>query len=312
MDLAGRQILITGGAGHVGAHLASALAGDADVTVLDDLSTGSRDRVPESVAFHEVDVADGEATASYYEGVDVVFHLAVAEKDVAAGARAQFQSNVDVTFGVLDAAIAADVSQLVFTSSSTVYGEDVPRPTPETHGPLAPISAYGAAKAAEEAILSTAVERAGIDIAVARLANVVGPVFDGSVTPDFVEKLRADPDRLEILGDGRQEKSFIHAEDVASALGTIARESDGRFDVYNVGTPSAISINRVAAIVADVLGYDPAFEYTGGDRGWTGDVPRMELDVGRLQALGWDPAYDCDAAVRRAAEQLAASHPPTE
>lgn len=305
MDLDGRRILITGGAGHVGSQLAASLAETSEVIVLDDLSTGRRERIPDSVTFHEVDVADSTATASFFSDVDVVFHLAVAEKDVSAGAREQFEANVDVTFGVLEAAIEAEVEGVLFTSSSTVYGEDVPRPTPESYGPLAPISPYGAAKAAEEAILSTATERADLDIWIARLANVVGPVFDGSVTPDFVEKLTDDPDRLEILGDGRQEKSFIHVEDVATALETIVREDPGPYGVYNVGTPAAISIRYLADIVAEVLECEPRYEYTGGDRGWTGDVPRMELDVDRLQSLGWSPTYSCEEAVRRAATQLA-------
>lgn len=305
MELTDRRVVITGGAGHVGAQLALEVKDHADVLVLDDLSSGDRDRVPDGVAFHRVDVTDPTATASLFEDAEVVFHLAVAEKDVAAGAREQFQANVDVTFGVLEAAIDAGVEQLVFASSSTVYGELAPRPTPESYGPLAPISAYGAAKAAEEAILATSVETADLTVAIARLANVVGPVFDGSVIPDFVEKLKRDPDHLEILGDGRQEKSFIHVEDVASALVTIASEQTDPYDVYNVGTPTATSIRTVAELVAEVSGCDPTFAYTGGDRGWTGDVPRMLLDVDRLQSIGWSPAYDCEAAVRRAARQLA-------
>lgn len=312
MDLAGRRLLVTGGAGHVGSHLATALDDVGDVVVADDLSMGSREWVPDGASFHAVDLRDPAAAAEAFEGVDVVFHLAVAEKDVAAGAREQFTTNVDVTFGVLDAAMEAGVETIVFTSSSTVYGESAPRPTPESHGPLAPISPYGAAKAAEEAILSTAVERAGLSVRIARLANVVGPVFDGSVTPDFVEKLRADPNRLEILGDGRQEKSYIHVEDVASALVTIAREASEPFDVYNVGTPGAISVREVADIVADVLACDPTYQFTGGDRGWTGDVPRMELDVTRLQDLGWSPSYDSAGAVRRGAAALAERSTPTE
>ncbi len=304
MGHTGRRILITGGAGHIGSHLAAALADEAEVIVLDDLSSGSSDRVPTGVSFHEVDVSDVAASATYYEDVDLVYHLAVAEKDVAAGAREQFRANVDVTFGVLDAAMEAGVERLIFTSSSTVYGEQAPRPTPESYGPLAPISPYGAAKVAEEAILSTAVERAGMSVSIARLANVVGPVFDGSVTPDFVEKLTADPTELEILGDGRQEKSFIHASDVATALQTIAEAAPDGFEVYNVGTTSALSVRELATIVADILGVDPAYSYTGGDRGWTGDVPRMCLDVSRLEALGWQPINDCEGAIRLAAEQL--------
>lgn len=312
MDLVGSSVLIVGGAGHVGSHLAATLADTADVTVVDDFSVGRREWVPDGVTVAEVDASDADALTPYCRDADWVFHLAVAEKDVAAAASDQLRANLDVTLGVADAAVAAGVERLVFTSSSTVYGEVAPRPTPEDYGPLAPISAYGAAKAAEEAVLSAATERGELSVAVARLANVVGPVFDGSVIPDFVEKLQADPTTLEILGDGRQAKSFVHVEDVADALVAIARQAEPPYDVYNVGTPDSVSIRRLADLVADELGLDPSYEFTGGDRGWSGDVPRMELDVSRLMDLGWSPTHGCEGAIRQAARQLAATQPAIE
>lgn len=304
MKLRGRRVLVTGGAGHIGSHLARSLVDECDVVVADDYSVGSPERVPEEATVREVDLAEPEGARSVMAEVDIVFHLAVSRKDVAGGARTQFESNVGLTFSVLEAAIDAGVDGVAFTSSSTVYGEDVPLPTPETYGPMAPISAYGAAKLAEEGILSTAVESAGMDVWIARLANVVGPVYDGTVIPDFIEKLEADPTRLEILGNGRQEKSFVHVEDTADALRAIVESGATPFGVYNVGTPTSISIRRVAEIVSDVLAVDPTFEYTGGDRGWTGDVPRMCLAIDRLLDLGWAPRHDCEAAVERAASQL--------
>lgn len=306
MNIADETVLVTGGAGHVGSTLAARLQDRCSVVVADDLSNGRREWVPEGVEFRQLDLSrPGDAQAAM-EDVDLVFHLAVAEKDVAVAASEQFTANVELTQTVLEAAIDADVTGIAFTSSSTVYGEDVPLPTPETYGPLAPISAYGAAKAAEEALLSTARERADLDIWIARLGNVVGPVFDGSVTPDFVEKLHESPAELEILGDGHQQKSYIHVEDVARALEVIVTHGDPDFGVYNVATPEAISVRRVAEIVSDVMGLDPTFAYTGGDRGWSGDVPRMQLAIDRLVELGWEPAYDCEAAVSTAATALAA------
>lgn len=312
MDLADRHVVITGGAGHVGSHLAASLAEVATVTVIDDLSVGKAEWVPDGVSLRQFDVQDAAAVAEACRDADLLFHLAVAEKDVAAAASEQLRANLDVTLGVTDGAIEAGIDRIVFTSSSTVYGERAPRPTPEQYGPLAPISAYGAAKVAEEAVLSTATERADLDVAVARLANVVGPVFDGSVIPDFVEKLRDDPTELEILGDGRQAKSFVHVEDVVTALRTIASEAEGPYDVYNVGTPSSVSIRDLAGMVSEELGCDPTYAFTGGDRGWSGDVPRMELDVTRLQGLGWSPAHDCEGAIRRAASQLGERSAPAE
>lgn len=305
MDLDGRRVLVTGGAGHVGSVLARQLIDECEVVVADDLSVGSVDRVPDGATFLEVDLREPVAAREAVADVDLVFHLAVASKDVAAGARSQFEANVDLTLTVLEAAVEADIEGIAFTSSSTVYGEDVPLPTPESHGPMAPISPYGAAKLAEEGLLSTAVESAGVRIWIARLANVVGPVFDGTVIPDFVTKLDRDPTRLEILGDGRQEKSFIHVEDTAVALRMIVEGEPDPFSVTNVGTPESISIREVASIVADVMDVDPTYSFTGGDRGWPGDVPRMHLDVERLHRLGWTPTHTCTGAVERAARQLA-------
>lgn len=305
MDLGGRRILVTGGAGHVGSQLAQQLADNHDVIVADDLSTGVRDRIPADTEFVEADLADPNVARSVMESIDFVFHLAVSRKDVAGGAREQFEGNVGLTFSVLEAAIEAEVDGIAFTSSSTVYGEEVPLPTPETYGPMQPISAYGAAKLAEEGLLSTAVERGDIPIWIARLANIVGPVFDGTVVPDFVMKLADDPTAMEILGDGRQEKSFIHVEDTARAIRTIVERCDEDFNVINVGTAQTVSIRRVADLVAGVMDASPTYSYTGGDRGWTGDVPRMHLDVTRLESLGWKPEYNCAAAVERAASQLA-------
>ena len=305
MDLNGRRVLVTGGAGHVGSRLAALLAPDCEVVVADDLSSGSKARVPDAVDFNEVDLTETASARDVFDGVEVVFHLAVSRKDVAGGARQQFEANVGLTLSVIEAATEAGVEAIAFTSSSTVYGEDAPLPTPESYGPMAPISAYGAAKLAEEGLLSTLVESNDMHVWIARLANVVGPVFDGTVIPDFVEKLNEDPSTLEILGDGYQEKSFIHVDDTASALRAIVEAGETPFGVYNVGTDDAISVREVARIVAEVAELDPEFVFTGGDRGWTGDVPRMCLDNRRLRDIGWSPTYDCEEAVRQAATQLA-------
>jgi UDP-glucose 4-epimerase len=197
-----------------------------------------------------------------------------------------------------------DVGALAFTSSSTVYGE-APRPTPEDYGPLEPISEYGAAKLADEGLVSTYAHAYGIRSWVFRFANVVGPGQRGTVVPDFIGKLAADPGRLEILGDGRQEKSYLHVADCVDAIEYVVEHADDRLNTYNLGSRTTTSVTSVADIVCSVLGVDPVYEYTGGDRGWTGDVPRMRLSVEKLRGLGYQPPGSSDDAVRRAATELA-------
>ncbi len=311
MDLSEARVLATGGAGFVGSHLAEALlAADAEVVVADDFSTGRRAWVPGDADVHEADLTDPDAAEGVVDGgFDVVFHLAARSDANDDEPRRQFAENTAMTHNLLTACRDAGVERFVFASSSTVYGEAA-RPTPEDHAPLEPISVYGASKLGEEGLVSTYAHSYGMACWTFRFANVVGPRLRGAVIPDFIEKLRADPDSLTILGDGRQEKSFLHVTDCVDAMRflveeTAASESSDPLHTYNIGTRTTTSVDEVAAVVADVLDVDPGFEYTGGDRGWTGDVPKMRLAVERLTDRGWEPTHESTEAVRRAAEELA-------
>jgi len=306
MELDGRRLLVTGGAGFVGSALAARLAADNEVVVADDLSNGRREAVPADAEFVEADLTDPDAVAEVVApDLDAVFHLAAASKSVdTERPREQFEANTAITYNLLERMDAVGVERMAFTSSSTVYGE-APRPTPEDHAPLEPISVYGAAKLAEEALCSTYAHTYGFRVWNFRFANVVGPGLRGAVIPDFVEKLRDDPERLTILGDGRQEKSYLHVDDCVEAMCHVVERADAPMNTYNLGTRTTTSVVGVADIVADVLGLDPEYEFTGGDRGWPGDVPRMSLAIDEVAALGWEPDLESDEAVRRAAEELA-------
>jgi UDP-glucose 4-epimerase len=300
------RALVTGGAGLIGSRLAASLAGDGvDVTVADDLSAGDRARVPEPATFVAADLTDPDAVSRVVTpDLDRVYHLA-ADSDVDTDdRRAQVETNTAMTYNVLERMAETGVDSLAFTSSSTVYGE-APRPTPEDHAPLEPISEYGAAKLAEEALVSTYAHSYGVTARTFRFANVVGPGQRGNVIADFVAKLRDDPERLEILGDGRQEKSYLHVEDCVAAVRHVVDAAEGPLATVNLGSRTTTSVRAVADIVSDVLGVDPTYEFTGGDRGWTGDVPKMRLSVERLAGLGFEPPGSSDEAVRRAAAALA-------
>jgi len=310
MELSDRQILITGGAGFIGSHLAEYLldAGN-QVIVADDFSNSGPGKVPDAAEICETSLTDQEAVKkAVTSDVDLVFHLAARKDPNDDDPRGQFRQNTTMTHLLLERCRNAGVDQFVFASSSTVYGE-APRPTPEDYAPLEPISVYGASKLGEEGLVSTYAHSHGMNAFVFRFANVVGPRLRGAVIPDFIKKLQEDPTTLTVLGDGRQEKSYLHITDCVDAMVHIvdsATESSGPVHTYNLGTKTTTSVDDIAEIVCDVLDVDPRVEYTGGDRGWTGDVPRMRLSTQRLDALGWEPKYESHEAVRVTAEQLAA------
>jgi len=303
MDLAGRHVVVTGGAGFVGSHLVDRLIADTDVTVVDDLSNGDPDLVPADAAFVEGDLRDPDVAAEVItEDVDAVFHFA-ADKDPSRDDVAQYRENNRITANVLDRMDGVGVDHLAFTSSSVVYGE-APRPTPEDFAPLEPISIYGASKLGEESLLSVYAHSHDFTVWTFRFANVVGPRLRWGVINDFIAKLREDPDRLEILGDGRQEKSYMHVSECVEAMCHVVEHADRPVNTYNLGTRTTTSVDRIADIVSAAMGLDPEYRYTGGDRGWVGDVPRMRLSIEKLSALGYEPELSSDDAVERATREM--------
>jgi UDP-glucose 4-epimerase len=304
MDLSDARIVVTGGAGFIGSHLADRLVEDNDVTVVDDGSNGDFEWVPDAATVVDGSLTDESVVADVITGeVDLVVHLAASKLVDTDTPRKQFTDNSEMTYNVLERMDEVGVEHLVFTSSSTVYGE-APRPTPEDYAPLEPISVYGATKLAEESLISTYAHSHDIQSWVFRFANIVGPRLRGAVIPDFVEKLREDPSTLTILGDGRQEKSYMHVSECLDAMVYAIEGADAAHNVFNLGTRTTTSVDRIADIVADEMGIDPEREYTGGDRGWTGDVPRMRLSVEKLAGLGWEPTQSSDDAVRQSAAEL--------
>ena len=208
-----------------------------------------------------------------------------------------------MTYNVLERMREVGIDEFVFTSSSTVYGE-APRPTPEDYAPLEPISIYGSSKLADEALISTFAHSYGIQSWVFRFANIVGPNQRGTVIPDFIDKLDDDPSELTILGNGRQEKSYMHVTECVDAMQYVVEHADDDLNIYNLGTKTTTSVTEIADAVADEMGVDPEYNYTGGDRGWTGDVPKMRLSIEKLSALGWQPDLSSHESVRKATRQL--------
>jgi len=304
IELSDKRIVVTGGAGFVGSHLADRLRHENAVLIADDLSNGRERWISPETEFVDTDLTDSADVAEVITAdVDIVFHLAARKAVNEEHPNEQFEANTTMTRNVLTQMREVGVSNILFTSSSTVYGE-APRPTPEDYAPLEPISIYGASKLADEGILSVYANTHDMTVWIVRFANVVGPRLRGAVIPDFIEKLREDPETLTILGNGRQEKSYLHIDDCVDAMTYLVERATGPVSTFNLGTRTTTSVNRIADIVSDELGCEPAYEYTGGDRGWTGDVPKMRLSIEKLEALGWEPTRSSDEAVRAATAEL--------
>ncbi|MBW3581835.1 MAG: NAD-dependent epimerase/dehydratase family protein [Euryarchaeota archaeon] len=312
------KVCVTGGAGFIGRHLSRVLVERGlHVIGIDDFSGADRralmefDGVP-NYSFVEGDVRDPEIIRYALEDCRTVFHLA-ANPEVRVGEQdpvSHVTGNLDTTVAVLEAMRAEGVKEILFTSTSTVYGEADQIPTPEDFGPLLPVSIYGGAKLGAEALISSYCGTFDMRAALFRFANVVGPGSGHGVTVDFVRKLQADPKRLEILGDGRQTKSYVHVHDTVEGMITVfegAMPEPGYATPYNIGSHDWIPVTEVADTVAEVMGVKPEYSFTGGARGgggWKGDVPRMMLDVKKLLGLGWSPAYTSRDAIKDTARWL--------
>ena len=300
------RALVTGGAGFIGSHLVDRLVGRGyEVVVADNLSSGVLGFIQGhidsgAVKFHNVDLKDLENLKPVLVGIDIVFHLA-ANPDIRLGTRitdTDLKEGTIATYNVLESMRLAGVEKIAFASSSVVYGEDAPMPTPENHGPCIPISLYGASKQAGEGLIGSWVGTFGLQAWIFRFANIIGKRGTHGVIFDFIHKLKADPSRLEVLGDGLQEKSYMEVGDCVDAILHVIDRTDDRINLYNLGSSDTCSVRNIAAIVIQETGCDGAsIDYTGGDRGWAGDIPKARLAINRLMDLGFKVNYDSEEAV---------------
>ena len=309
---------VTGGAGFIGSHLVDALMARGDeVVVYDNLSNGKTSFLAQHEGsprfrFVHADILDTADVALAMKGSDIVWHVA-ADPDVrTSGLRAEVhvQQNVIATLRVLEAMRVSGVKRIAFTSTSTVYGEATLIPTPEDYAPLAPISLYGASKLGSESLISAFCHTFDLQGLSFRFANIVGPRSTHGVTYDFYHKLKADPKRLELLGDGRQHKSYCHVSDCVRAMLHAAARFPARYDTFNIGSDDAIDVFELARTAIDAWGLKDvevvAMGGVEGGRGWKGDVKRMGLSNEKIKTLGWRPAHTSATAVRETARALEA------
>ena len=299
-SFAGRRVLVTGGAGFVGSHVADRLlAVGAEVTILDDFSTGWRQFLPAGARLVEADLLDPASATRALAGCDFVFHLAANAdiKDNLLEPRRCIDQNVVATQHLLEAMRAAGVREVAFASTGSVYGDATVVPTPEDAPFPVQTSLYATSKLAAEGLLSSYALGYGFRVWIFRFVSLLGPRYTHGHVIDFWRKLRRDPTLLDVLGDGHQKKSYLHVADcVSGMLLAIARVREP-INLFNLGHQDWIELDQSIAIITATLGVKPRIVHGGGDRGWVGDSPRILLDTTRLRALGWAPTRSIEESI---------------
>jgi len=307
------NILVTGGAGFIGSHLVDRLIEEENrITIFDNLSSGKIKFIEkhlENTDFTLIkgDILDHERIKRACKNIDLVYHIA-ANPDVRLGAsdtKIHFDQNILATYNLLESMRENEVKKVVFTSTSTIYGEAQIMPTPENYGPLIPISLYGASKLACEALITAYSHTFDIQAWIFRFANIVGSRSTHGIIVDFIRKLRENPTQLEILGDGKQEKSYLHVSECVNSMLFAIKKSREDVNIFNIGSEDTISATEIGQIIVEEMDLSGIkFIYTGGSRGWKGDVPRMRSDIEKLKAIGWKPVYTSKRSVRETARAL--------
>jgi len=304
--------VVTGGAGAIGSTLVRALLERGrTVRVIDNLSSGRRAHLPDPAAtprltIVEADLREPAGYAAQLRGASEIWHLA-ANTDIQKGSAdptIDFEHGTRATFQLLETARRENVRRFLFSSSSVVYGFATVLPTPEEYGPLVPESLYGAGKLAAEGLVSAYAHSYGFTTYLFRFANIIGPGMTHGVLHDFFEKLRRDPSRLEVLGNGRQAKSYLRTEDCIDGMLVAAERASAPVNIFNLGTRDRTSVREIAEKVVAAHGGGARIEYTGGERGWTGDVPQQLLSVDRIEKLGWKPRTTSGGAIDRTIAEM--------
>lgn len=306
-----RTVIIVGGAGFIGSHFVDRFLADSDVekvTVYDNFSSGhdwhlESHRHDARLSITRGDVRDVELLTSTVSGHSTVIHLA-SNPDIAAAVTnpaIDFDQGTLLTHSVAEAVRRSGVETILYASGSGVYGELGEIEAHEDFGPLIPVSTYAASKLAGEALLSAYAHMFGFRAIAFRFGNVVGPRQTHGVGFDFIRRLTANSQELSILGDGKQSKSYVHVSDVINGVMLAFQTVERPFDVFNIATLDYITVTEIAEIACSVLGLPlngVEFKYTGGDRGWKGDVPVVRLSSSKIRALGWANSHNCASAIR--------------
>lgn len=303
------KALVTGGAGFIGSHLVDRLLEDGyEVQTLDNLSQGKLKNVSHlkdnpKFSVQEADLKDEKAVEKLVAGKDVVFHLAAHAniRTSMADHTVDLRNNLVGTLNILEGMVQHNVRDLVFASTSALYGEATIKPTPESYAPIQ-TSLYGASKLACEAFAEAFAEFADVKFWAYRFSNVVGERCRRGVIWDFVNKLTRNPEELEILGDGKQSKEYIYVKDCVEGIMTGYIKANNKSNIFNLAVEENSTVDEIASIVIREMGLSNVKrKYTGGLRGWVGDIPVVRLDITKLKSLGWTPHFSGEEAISRTA-----------
>lgn len=307
MIASGDQVLVTGAAGFIGSNLVDRLLGlGLRVVGYDNLSTG-QERFLEAALrdpnfrLVKADTLDAPALEAAAKGCSFVFHLA-ANADVRYGLEhpeRDLHQNTIATFNVLEAARKAGAKGIAFSSTGSVYGEPLVHPTPEDAPFPVQTSLYGASKLAGEGLLQAYAEGYGLRAFIFRFVSILGERYTHGHVFDFYKKLKADPSRLPILGDGQQRKSYLHVGDCLDAILAVVAKAEGKVCIHNLGTDEFCQVNDSVGWICGALKVAPKLEYSGGTRGWVGDSPFIYLDTRKVRSLGWVPKLSIKEGVLR-------------
>lgn len=307
--------VVTGCAGFIGSNLVDRLlANGHQVTGIDNFSTGQRQFLEGALAHPnfrlvEIDLLDPDALKQAFAGGEAVFHLS-ANADVRFGTehpRKDLEQNTIATYNVLEAMRANGVKKIAFSSTGSVYGDMPVIPTPED-GPF-PIqtSLYGASKAAGEGLIAAYCEGFGFQSCIFRFVSILGERYTHGHVFDFYQKLKADPSRLPVLGNGTQRKSYLYVQDCIDAVLLAMDKASDKVNIFNLGVDGYCEVNDSIGWICEELGVKPQLEYSGGDRGWIGDNPFIFLETKKIQSLGWKPKFSIREGVIKTVEYLRAN-----
>jgi len=304
------RFLVTGCAGFIGSTLVDRLLLDGhEVVGIDNFSTGQwrfLEGAMKNPAFSLVEADLTNVKADVFKGVEYVFHLA-ANADVRFGTqhpRRDLEQNTIVTFNVLEAMRSNHISRIAFSSTGSVYGESTLVPTPEDAPFPIQTSLYGASKLAGEGLIAAYCEGFGFQAHIFRFVSILGDRYTHGHVFDFVGQLKRSPNRLVVLGDGSQRKSYLDVEDCVSAMLTAIEQADCKVNIFNLGTNEYCAVNDSIRWICEILGVSPDLDYTGGDRGWIGDNPFIYLDTSRIRSLGWKPKVSIEDGIKRTVQYL--------
>lgn len=306
---------VTGAAGFIGSSLTDRLlAAGHTVTGIDNFSTGQEQFLAAALrhpkfTLHRADLLDPDALKKSMAGCDFVYHLA-ANADVRFGTdhpRKDLDQNTIATFYVLEAMRANGIKRIAFSSTGSIYGEAPVIPTPEDCPFPIQTSLYGASKLAAEGMIAAYAEGFNFQAYIFRFVSILGERYTHGHVFDFIKQLREHPDRLKVLGDGTQRKSYLYIQDCIDAIFLAQEKAQDKVNLFNLGTDEYVRVNDSIGYITAEMGVKPKLEYTGGDRGWIGDNPFIFLETKKIRALGWKPKLTIRDGIIKTVQYLLAN-----